>query len=59
MHGERPAAFLSLLYLGVKNVRIGPSLPAFISPTILKVLSDRYGLKLVTTPEADLKAILG
>ena len=53
------AILLSLLYLGVKNVRIGPSLPAFISPTILKVLSDRYGLKLVTTPEADLKAILG
>jgi hydroxylamine reductase len=50
---------LTLLSLGIKNIRIGPTLPAFISPNVLAVLSDKFGLMPVTTPEADLKAILG
>lgn len=53
------AILLTLLHLGVKNIRIGPSAPAFISPNVLKVLQDNFGLKLITTPEEDLKAILG
>ncbi|MBO8158169.1 hydroxylamine reductase [Thermosyntropha sp.] len=50
---------LTLLYLGIQDIRIGPSLPAFISEDVLKVLSDKFGLKPVTTAEEDLKVILG
>ncbi len=50
---------LTLLWLGVKNVRIGPTLPAFLSPTVLKLLADNYNLMPITTVEADLAAILG
>jgi len=50
---------LSLLYLGIKDIRLGPSLPAFLTPAALKVLIDLFAIKPVTTPEADLKAILG
>jgi hydroxylamine reductase len=53
------AVLLTLLYLGVKNIRIGPSLPAFVTPPVLGILADQFGLKPVTTPEEDLKAILG
>ncbi|MGE5544340.1 MAG: hydroxylamine reductase [Bacillota bacterium] len=49
---------LSLLYLGIKNIRIGPTLPAFISPGVLKVLVDSYGLKPITTADEDMKEIL-
>lgn len=50
---------LTLLALGVKNIYLGPSLPAFISPNVLNILVDKFGLKPCTTPEEDLKAILG
>jgi len=50
---------LSLLQLGIKNIRLGPSLPAFISPNVLDVLVKNFNLMPITTPEADLKAILG
>ena len=50
---------LSLLSLGVKNIRLGPSLPAFIPPTVLQVLVDNFAIKAVATPEEDLRAILG
>lgn len=49
---------LSLLYLGIKGIRIGPVLPAFMTPGVLKVLQDNFDLKLITTPDEDLKAIL-
>ena len=49
---------LSLLYLGIRNMRLGPSLPAFLSPGVLKLLGERYQLTPITTPEADLKAML-
>ena len=50
---------LSLLALGIKNIFIGPSLPAFISPNILKVLVENYNLTPISTPDEDLKKILG
>jgi len=50
---------LTLLHLGIKNIYIGPTLPAFVSPNILKVLVDNYNLTPISTPEADLKKILG
>jgi hydroxylamine reductase len=53
------AVLLTLLYLGVKNIRIGPTLPAFVTPPVLGVLADKFGIKPITTPEEDLKAILG
>jgi hydroxylamine reductase len=53
------AILLTLLYLGIKNIRLGPSLPAFITPNILKVLVDNYGIKPITTPDEDIKSILG
>jgi len=53
------AVLLTLLYLGVKNIRIGPTLPAFVTPPVLGILADQFGIKPVTTPEEDLKAILG
>ena len=53
------AILLTLLYLGIKDIRIGPSLPAFLSPKVLQVLVDNFDLKPITTPEEDLKAILG
>ena len=53
------AILLTLLALGVKNIRLGPSLPAFITPNVLKVLVDNYNIKPIATPDEDLKAILG
>ena len=56
---KTPLVLLMLLALGVKNIRLGPSVPAFLTPNLVKVLSERTGIMPVTTPEADLKAILG
>ena len=50
---------LTLLSLGIKNIRLGPTLPAFLSPNVLKLLAETYGIAPVTTPEADLKELLG
>jgi hydroxylamine reductase len=50
---------LTLLALGIKNIYIGPSLPAFFSPTVLNVLVDKFDLTPISTPEADLAAIMG
>jgi len=49
---------LTLLYLGIKNIRLGPSLPAFITPNVLNVLVEKFNIKPITTVEADLKAAL-
>ena len=49
---------LTLLHLGIKNILLGPSLPAFVSPNILNFLVDNYALTPISTPEADLKKIL-
>ncbi|HOP73716.1 MAG TPA: hydroxylamine reductase [Bacillota bacterium] len=50
---------LTLLALGVKNIYLGPTLPAFISPTVLGVLVEKFGITPISTPEADLQKILG
>ena len=52
------AILLSLFYLGVKNIRLGPSLPAFITPNILKVLVEKFNIMPLKTPEEDIKAII-
>jgi hydroxylamine reductase len=52
------AILLTLLHLGIKNIRIGPSLPAFITPTVLGLLQKNYNLMAITTPEQDLAAML-
>jgi hydroxylamine reductase len=50
---------LSLLHLGIKDIRLGPSLPAFITPNVLKVLVDNFNIMPIGSPDEDLKAILG
>ena len=50
---------LTLLYLGMENIRLGPTLPAFISPNILKLLVEKFKIKPITTARQDLKEILG
>ena len=50
---------IALLALGIKNIRLGPTLPAFLSPGVVQVLQQKYDLKAVTTPEDDLHTILG
>ena len=52
------AILLSLLYLGIKDIRIGPSLPAFITPNILKVLVEKFNIMPIKTVDEDLKAIM-
>ena len=53
------AILLTLLFLGIKNIRLGPSLPAFVSPAVLKVLVEKFNLAPITTVEQDMKAIMG
>lgn len=50
---------LTLLYLGVRNIRLGPTLPAFLSPNVLAYLVEQYQIAPITTPEQDLKELLG
>ncbi len=49
---------LTLLYLGIKNIRLGPTLPAFISTNVLNYLVENFGIAPITTPEEDLKQLL-
>ena len=72
VRSQRPAAFadslwyeqkavsilLTLLYLGIKNIRIGPTLPAFITPAVLGILQEKFNLMAISTPDKDLAAIL-
>ena len=53
------AILLTLFHLGIKNIRLGPSLPAFVSSGVLDVLVKNFDIKPITTPDEDLKAILG
>lgn len=50
---------LTLLSLGIQNIKLGPSLPAFVSPNILKVLVEKFHIAPIKTPEEDLKELLG
>ena len=52
------AVFLTLLALGVRNVRLGPTLPAFLTPALLDVLVNRFGIQPITTADADIAAAL-
>ncbi len=53
------AILLTLLHLGIKNIRLGPTLPAFVTPAVLQVLVEKFNIAPISTPEEDLKAILG
>ncbi len=53
------AVLLTLLYLGIKNIRLGPSLPAFLTPNLVRILQERFNIMPIATPDIDLKAILG
>ena len=53
------AILLTLLHLGIKDMRLGPSLPSFVTPNVLDVLVKNFNIKPITTPDKDLKAILG
>ena len=50
---------LTLLHLGIRNIRLGPTLPAFVSANVLNFLVEKFNIAPITTPEEDLKAILG
>jgi len=50
---------LTLLHLGIRDIRLGPSLPAFVTPAALGVLAEQFNIMPITTPEEDLAAILG
>jgi hydroxylamine reductase len=50
---------LALLHLGIKDIRLGPSLPAFITPNVLQTLVDNFAIKPISSADEDLKAILG
>ena len=50
---------LTLLHLGIKDIYLGPTIPAFISPNVLKILVDNYNLSPISTPGEDLRKILG
>jgi hydroxylamine reductase len=52
------AILLTLLYLGIQNIRLGPVLPAFVTPAVLDVLVEKFNIKPIGTPEEDLQAIL-
>ena len=49
---------LALLYLGVKNIHLGPTLPGFLSPNVAKVLVEKFGIAGITTADDDLKFFL-
>jgi hydroxylamine reductase len=50
---------LALLHLGIKGIRLGPSLPAFLTPNVLDTLVKTFDIKPIATADEDLKAILG
>jgi hydroxylamine reductase len=53
------AILLTLLYLGLRSIRLGPSLPACLTPDVVGILVEKFGIMPISTPDADLKAILG
>ncbi|PAB59782.1 hydroxylamine reductase [Anaeromicrobium sediminis] len=53
------AVLLTMLYLGLKNIYLGPTLPAFVTPNVLQVLIDKFNIQSISTPDEDLKTILG
>ena len=55
---KKERILLTLLHLGIKNLRLGPTLPAFVSPNVLNYLVENFGIAPITTPQADLKVLL-
>jgi hydroxylamine reductase len=53
------AVLLTLLHLGIRDIRLGPALPAFVTPAVLNVLVEKFNIMPITTAEEDLAAILG
>ncbi|MGM0652248.1 MAG: hypothetical protein ACQES4_05640 [Bacillota bacterium] len=49
---------LTLLHLGIKDIRLGPSMPAFLTPNVTKVLVDKFNIMQIGTAEEDLAATL-
>ena len=52
------AILLTLLYLGIRGIRLGPSLPAFLSPRVLALLAEKYDIRPIGDPEKDLAELL-
>lgn len=52
------AILLTLLYLNIKGIYIGPTPPAFLSKNVFNIIKEKYDLKLISTPDEDLNAIL-
>ena len=52
------AVLLALLSLGVKNIYLGPTLPAFLSPNVLQYMTDTFGLRPISNAEDDIKSCL-
>ena len=50
---------LALLSLGVKNIHLGPTLPAFLSPNVVKILVENFGIRGIDTVENDIKNLVG
>ena len=50
---------LTLLHLGIKNIYLGPTLPAFISQNVLQYLVENYNISPISTPQEDMKKMLG
>ena len=50
---------ITLLALGIKDIHLGPTLPAFVSSNVLNILVEKFNITPISTPEADLKKILG
>lgn len=50
---------LTLFHLGIQNIYLGPTLPAFVSPNVLKMLAEKYNISPISTPQEDLRSILG
>ena len=50
---------LTLFHLGIKNIKLGPSLPAFVTPNVLNFLVETFNISPITTVDADMKAMLG
>ncbi len=53
------AVLLALLYLGVKNIKLGPTLPAFVSPNVLKVLVENFNISTISNVDDDMKELVG
>lgn len=56
--GKAVAVLLALLYLGFRNIRLGPTLPAFLSPAVTEILGSKFGIKVISSPESDIAGMI-